>query len=78
MKLSVYFSKNLTLIVILAVLTGLFVAAANGMESKDFVITLLRGLSVGSLTFLFSWQQPMGWSPRILLSPCCVVFQLAH
>jgi len=52
MKLSVYFSKNLTLIVILAVLTGLFVAAANGMESKDFVITLLRGLSVGSLTFL--------------------------
>ncbi|HBG74389.1 MAG: hypothetical protein A2X25_13810 [Chloroflexi bacterium GWB2_49_20] len=52
MKLSAYFRKNLTLIIVLAVLSGLFIAAANGMESKDFVITLLRGLSVGSLTFL--------------------------
>jgi len=44
--------KNLTLIIVLACLAGLFAAAASGMESKDFVITLLRGLSVGSLTFL--------------------------
>lgn len=44
--------KNLTLIIIVAVLAGLFAAAAVGMESQDFLITLLRGLSVGSLTFL--------------------------
>lgn len=44
--------KNLLPIIILAVLAGLFTAAARGMDTKDFVITLLRGLSVGSLTFL--------------------------
>jgi branched-chain amino acid transport system permease protein len=44
--------KNLTLIIVLASLAGLFAAAASGMESQDFYITLLRGLSVGSLTFL--------------------------
>ena len=44
--------KNLTLIILLAVFAGLFAAAAVGMESQDFLITLLRGLSVGSLTFL--------------------------
>ena len=44
--------KNLTLIILLAVMAGLFAAAAAGMESQDFLITLLRGLSVGSLTFL--------------------------
>jgi len=48
----VFIRKNLTLLIILAVLTALFVAAAIGMESKDFTITLLRSLSVGSLTFL--------------------------
>jgi branched-chain amino acid transport system permease protein len=52
MNLSIVLRKNLILLIILAVLTGLFVAAATGMESQDFVITLLRGLSVGSLTFL--------------------------
>ena len=44
--------KNSLLLIVMAVLAGLFVIAARGMESKDFVITLLRGLSVGSLTFL--------------------------
>jgi len=44
--------KNLTILILLAVLAFLFTIAAQGMESKDFVITLLRGLSVGSLTFL--------------------------
>jgi branched-chain amino acid transport system permease protein len=48
----VFIRKNYLRILVLAVLAGLFAAAANGMESKDFVITLLRGLSVGSLTFL--------------------------
>lgn len=50
--MNVFIRKNLILLIVLAVLAGLFVAAANGMESQDFVITLLRGLSVGSLTFL--------------------------
>jgi branched-chain amino acid transport system permease protein len=44
--------KNYLRLIVLAVLAGLFAAAANGMDSQDFVITLLRGLSVGSLTFL--------------------------
>jgi branched-chain amino acid transport system permease protein len=47
-----YLRKNITLLIILSVLAGLLAAASKGMESKDFIITLLRGLSVGSLTFL--------------------------
>jgi branched-chain amino acid transport system permease protein len=47
-----FFRKNLVLLITLAVMAGLFAAAAQGMEDRDFVITLLRGLSVGSLTFL--------------------------
>jgi branched-chain amino acid transport system permease protein len=50
--MTVFMRKNRTLLIILAVLVILFIAAATGMESKDFVITLLRSLSVGSLTFL--------------------------
>ncbi|MGD8406497.1 MAG: hypothetical protein PVJ21_22765 [Anaerolineales bacterium] len=50
--MNLFIRKNLTLLVILAVLVALFIAAAIGMDSKDFVITLLRSLSVGSLTFL--------------------------
>jgi branched-chain amino acid transport system permease protein len=52
MDISAFLRKNLILLIVLGVLAGLFAAAANGMESSDFVITLLRGLSVGSLTFL--------------------------
>lgn len=44
--------KNFILYLTLAVFAALFAAAAQGMESKDFIITLLRGLAVGSLTFL--------------------------
>jgi branched-chain amino acid transport system permease protein len=44
--------KNLLLITTLAVLAGLLAAAGQGMDSSDFLITLLRGLSVGALTFL--------------------------
>lgn len=44
--------KNLLLILTLSVLTGLLAMAARGMDQSDFVITLLRGLSVGALTFL--------------------------
>ena len=50
--MNVFIRKNYLRLIVLSVLAALFVAAANGMESKDFVITLLRGLSVGSLTFL--------------------------
>ena len=50
--MNVFIRKNYLRIIVLAVLGVLFIAAAQGMESKDFVITLLRGLSVGSLTFL--------------------------
>ena len=44
--------KNLVLWITLLVLTIFFVAAAAGMETEDWVITLLRGLSTGSITFL--------------------------
>ena len=47
-----YLKKNSTTIIILVVLAGLFFLAANGMSSKDFVITSLRGFSTGSVTFL--------------------------
>ncbi|MFH2103498.1 MAG: branched-chain amino acid ABC transporter permease [Chloroflexota bacterium] len=47
-----YFRKNLVLWLTLLTLTFVFVTAARGMETEDWVITLLRGLSVGSLTFL--------------------------
>ncbi|MFQ3683104.1 ABC transporter permease subunit [Roseiflexus sp.] len=44
--------KNLVLLLTLAVILALFIAAASGMSRQDFVITLLRGLAVGMLTFL--------------------------
>lgn len=50
--MNTFIHKNLVLLITLAVIAFLFAAAAQGMENQDFVITLLRGLSVGSLTFL--------------------------
>lgn len=47
-----YFRKNYILLILLAVFVALFSAAAQGMSQQDFVITLLRGLAVGSITFL--------------------------
>jgi len=44
--------KNRVLWITIIVLVAFFVAAARGMSTKDWVITLLRGLSVGALTFL--------------------------
>ena len=46
------FKKNRTQIITLAVLAFLFFTAIQGMETKDWVITVLRGLSVGAVTFL--------------------------
>ncbi len=50
--MALIFRKNKVLILTLGIFAALFLAAAQGMERKDFLITLLRGLSVGSLTFL--------------------------
>ena len=50
--MNTFIRKNLVLLITLAIIAFLFAAAAQGMENRDFVITLLRGLSVGSLTFL--------------------------
>jgi len=47
-----FLRKNLILSIILVVIFALFVAAGQGMDQQDFVITLLRGLAVGSITFL--------------------------
>ena len=44
--------KNRTFIITLAILLLLFYMAIQGLETKDWVITFLRGLSVGSVTFL--------------------------
>lgn len=46
------FLKNRTLIITLSVLAVLYILAIQGMSTKDWVITTLRGLSVGAVTFL--------------------------
>jgi branched-chain amino acid transport system permease protein len=46
------FRKNRTLLITLAILILLFVTAIRGMDTRDWVITLLRGLSVGAITFI--------------------------
>lgn len=43
---------NRTRLATIAVLAVLFVTAVQGMETEDWVITVLRGLSVGMVTFL--------------------------
>ncbi len=44
--------KNRTQWILLVVVLLAFLLAIQGMSTRDWVITLLRGLSVGSLTFL--------------------------
>jgi branched-chain amino acid transport system permease protein len=44
--------KNRTLLITLAILALLFLMAIQGMSTKDWVITLLRGLSLSAITFL--------------------------
>lgn len=44
--------KNRTQVIVLAALLFLFASASQGMELSDWSITVLRGLSVGALTFL--------------------------
>jgi branched-chain amino acid transport system permease protein len=50
--MNAYLRKNLLPILTLVVIVVLFSTAAGGMTTQDFVITLLRGLSVGAITFL--------------------------
>lgn len=50
--MKIYFRKNLLFWVTLAVLAFFFILSARGMAFNEWVITLLRGLSVGSVTFL--------------------------
>ena len=44
--------KNRTQIIVLAILAVLLFMAIQGMSTKDWVVTVLRGLSVGAITFL--------------------------
>jgi branched-chain amino acid transport system permease protein len=44
--------RNRTRLITLAILVLLFVFALQGMETEDWVITMLRGLSVGAIVFL--------------------------
>jgi branched-chain amino acid transport system permease protein len=44
--------RNRTLIITLAVLAVLFLLAVQGMSTKDWTITVLRGLAVGAVIFL--------------------------
>jgi branched-chain amino acid transport system permease protein len=46
------FGKNRTLFLTLIVLALLFLLAIQGMSTRDWVVTVLRGLAVGSITFL--------------------------
>jgi branched-chain amino acid transport system permease protein len=50
--MNTFLRRNLLLIVTLAVVAGFLAVAGQGMDRPDFLITLLRGLSVGALTFL--------------------------
>lgn len=44
--------RNRLQLATLAALAVLFLAAIQGMETRDWIITIIRGLSVGAITFL--------------------------
>jgi branched-chain amino acid transport system permease protein len=46
------FRKNRTLWITLGILLALFLLALQGMNTEDWVITVLRGLAVGAVIFL--------------------------
>jgi branched-chain amino acid transport system permease protein len=52
MAMSIYLRKNRVFLATMAVLLVLFILSARGMPFNEWIITLLRGLSVGSVTFL--------------------------
>jgi branched-chain amino acid transport system permease protein len=51
-RLSQNFRRNRTLLITLAVFAVFFLLAIRGMPAEEWVITLLRSLAVGSITFL--------------------------
>src|SRR5512147_2672901 len=51
-KMNTFLRKNIVMLVAVLIMAAFLIAAAQGMEKQDFVITLLRGLAVGSITFL--------------------------
>lgn len=50
--MSTFLRKNRTRLIVLAILVVLFFTAIQGMEASDWMITALRGLSVGAVIFL--------------------------
>lgn len=44
--------KNRTLLITLAILLVLLLMAIQGLDTKDWIVTLLRALAVGAITFL--------------------------
>jgi branched-chain amino acid transport system permease protein len=50
--MSTFLKRNRIRLIMLAILAVLFITAAQGMEGSDWVITTLRGLSVGAVIFL--------------------------
>ena len=48
----IFIRKNLNLLLTLVAFAAFLVTAGGGMPTKDFFITLLRGFSSGSITFL--------------------------
>ena len=51
-SLAVYMRRNRTLLITTVILILLLLVAIRGMETQDWVITLLRSLSVAAVTFL--------------------------
>ncbi len=47
-----FLRKNSIILITLIVVLGVLLLARQGMSAQDFLITMLRGLSVGSVTFL--------------------------
>ena len=47
-----YLQSNLSIIITFILILVFLFAAAQGMATRDFLITLLRALSIGSVTFL--------------------------
>ena len=54
--MKIFVRKNSTLLITFLVLIVFFIVAFRGMGIQDFSITLLRGLSAGSVVFLVASQ----------------------
>jgi branched-subunit amino acid ABC-type transport system permease component len=50
--MKIYLRKNSTLLITFLIIIVFFIVSSRGMGTQDFYITLLRGLSAGSVVFL--------------------------